>query len=110
MNFLNDQDTRWQDLGLCVDLADDTMFPDREDIELPPLPDGVPYVDEEAAVTVLFDAAVAEAKIICGQCPVASDCLAYALANKIEYGIWGGNPPAERFELNGRMSTLGGAA
>jgi WhiB family transcriptional regulator, redox-sensing transcriptional regulator len=39
---------------------------------------------------------VARAKLICAACPVASQCLDYALANRQEYGIWGGLTEQER--------------
>jgi len=37
------------------------------------------------------------AKNICGTCPVAIDCLEWALENaEIKYGVWGGKNPNER--------------
>lgn len=36
------------------------------------------------------------AKRICGDCPVAPQCLAYALDTRNRYGIWGGTTPDER--------------
>lgn len=32
----------------------------------------------------------------CGVCAVQSECLTYALVNRIDYGIWGGNTEKER--------------
>jgi WhiB family redox-sensing transcriptional regulator len=32
----------------------------------------------------------ADAKAICGTCPVKQECLDFALENRIEFGIWGG--------------------
>jgi len=45
-----------------------------------------------------------EAKTLCGQCnPVAkNDCLTFAMANKIQYGIWGGLTQDERKNLRRR--------
>lgn len=40
--------------------------------------------------------AVAEAKSVCQTCPVRVACLAWALKNKQEFGIWGGKTPWER--------------
>jgi WhiB family redox-sensing transcriptional regulator len=38
----------------------------------------------------------AEAKAICGRCPVRPDCLAYALDAREDYGVWGGATEDER--------------
>lgn len=35
------------------------------------------------------------AKQICRACPVQPDCLAYALANREKWGIWGGLPQSK---------------
>jgi WhiB family transcriptional regulator, redox-sensing transcriptional regulator len=40
-----------------------------------------------------------EAKAICANCPVASDCLAWALRVGEPDGIWGGTTPEERRHL-----------
>jgi WhiB family redox-sensing transcriptional regulator len=39
------------------------------------------------------------AKAVCRECPVREDCLEYALANGIRYGIWGGTSERERKRL-----------
>lgn len=39
---------------------------------------------------------VAAAKAICAQCPVAGDCLTWALRAGEPTGIWGGTTPGER--------------
>ncbi len=36
------------------------------------------------------------AKVICRNCPVIAECLADALDNRIEYGVWGGMTERER--------------
>lgn len=36
------------------------------------------------------------ARAICEICPVAADCLEYAIANDIDHGMWGGRTPTER--------------
>ncbi len=33
---------------------------------------------------------VASAEAICARCPVRTECLQFALANHIAYGVWGG--------------------
>lgn len=44
-------------------------------------------------------AAQNRAKVICGQCPVRTECLAEALDNNIEWGVWGGMTERERRAL-----------
>ena len=36
------------------------------------------------------------AKNICRKCPVAAECLMYAISNKESFGIWGSFAPKER--------------
>jgi WhiB family redox-sensing transcriptional regulator len=36
------------------------------------------------------------AKIICKACPVRTECLADALDNQVEFGVWGGMTERER--------------
>lgn len=43
-----------------------------------------------------------EAKKICQQCDVKSECLDYALANDERFGIWGGLSERERRRLRRR--------
>ncbi|MEQ4608337.1 WhiB family transcriptional regulator [Streptomyces sp. SAS_281] len=70
-------DTSWHTRGAChgmdVEDADAVFFPLPRDHE-----------------------AIAEAKELCGWCPVRSDCLNYALENVLKEGIWGGLTEAER--------------
>jgi WhiB family redox-sensing transcriptional regulator len=39
---------------------------------------------------------VAQAKAICAGCPVRRQCLDFATANDLGYGIWGGTTPEDR--------------
>ncbi len=39
---------------------------------------------------------VDRARRICGTCPVQNVCLEYALANRIDHGVWGGTSERER--------------
>ena len=39
------------------------------------------------------------ARSVCGGCPVRSECLAEALDNRIEWGVWGGMTERERRAL-----------
>ena len=40
-----------------------------------------------------------KAKAICATCPVRTECLAEALDNRIEWGVWGGMTERERRAL-----------
>ena len=42
---------------------------------------------------------VAQAREVCGACPVMDDCLRYALATNQTEGIWGGMTGSERRRL-----------
>ncbi len=44
-------------------------------------------------------AAQHRAKRVCASCPVRVDCLAEALDNRMEFGIWGGMTERERRSL-----------
>ncbi|WP_017573260.1 WhiB family transcriptional regulator [Nocardiopsis halotolerans] len=44
-------------------------------------------------------AAQHRAKLICRDCPVRTECLADALDNRIEFGVWGGMTERERRAL-----------
>lgn len=43
------------------------------------------------------------ARAVCRECPVRLECLRYALANREQFGIWGGTSERERRRLR-RMS------
>ena len=64
-------DTDWMTHGLCRQVAPSTFFPS----------DGV---------------GVEVAKRICGNCPMQAPCLEYALAERIDHGVWGGASERER--------------
>ena len=44
-------------------------------------------------------AAQREVKVVCLACPVRMECLAEALDNRIEFGVWGGMTERERRAL-----------
>jgi WhiB family redox-sensing transcriptional regulator len=50
---------------------------------------------------VLFQRGAAQnlAKLVCRNCPVRAQCLADALDNRVEYGVWGGMTERERRAL-----------
>jgi WhiB family transcriptional regulator, redox-sensing transcriptional regulator len=64
-------DSDWMQHGLCRQLAPSTFFPN----------DGV---------------GVEVARRICATCPVQEPCLEYALAERIDHGVWGGTSERER--------------
>jgi WhiB family transcriptional regulator, redox-sensing transcriptional regulator len=64
-------DTIWMQLGNCRDRPPAMFFPS----------DGV---------------GVDRARRICADCPVKGRCLEYALANRIDHGVWGGTSERER--------------
>jgi WhiB family redox-sensing transcriptional regulator len=49
------------------------------------------------------DKMTAEARTICGSCPVRRQCLAYAVTADEPFGIWGGLDPEERRSLRRRL-------
>jgi WhiB family redox-sensing transcriptional regulator len=46
---------------------------------------------------------VAEAKAICATCPVTAQCLAHALEQDEDRGVWGGLTPNERAAIRDRQ-------
>lgn len=38
----------------------------------------------------------AEAKLVCRSCPVAEECLEFAIVTRQKFGVWGGLSPDER--------------
>ncbi|MDX3854873.1 WhiB family transcriptional regulator [Streptomyces sp. AK02-01A] len=47
---------------------------------------------------------IAQAKKLCGKCPVKRDCFNYALDNEIRTGLWGGLTEAERRPWHAKIS------
>jgi WhiB family redox-sensing transcriptional regulator len=53
----------------------------------------------------------AAAKAVCAGCPVTGECLEWALANDVRYGVWGGLSAPQRGGIRrwrGSASTVGG--
>jgi WhiB family redox-sensing transcriptional regulator len=42
---------------------------------------------------------IARAKAVCGECPVADDCMAFAIETNQTDGVWGGATAKERSRL-----------
>jgi len=55
----------------------------------------------ESDPDLLFQRGAAQnlAKLVCRSCPVRTECLADALDNRVEYGVWGGMTERERRAL-----------
>src|SRR3954451_3510452 len=69
----------WRTASACRDLDSNLFFPAGE--------------TGPAAIQI------AQAKSICAQCPVANECLEFALATHQDYGIWGGTTEDERRQI-----------
>lgn len=74
-------DTSWMARGACADHPTDLWFP------LEPSGRHGGNVGRTEA---------AKAKAVCATCPVVDECATYAIANREEYGVWGGLDEAER--------------
>lgn len=76
-------DTEWMAQGKCRELPPAMFFPS----------DGL---------------GVQVAQRVCRDCPVSEHCLEYALANRIDHGIWGGRSERERRRIlrRRRMSVV----
>lgn len=72
-------DTSWMANGNCANKAPDFFFPS----------DGV---------------GVELARHVCATCPVKTQCLEYALENRIDHGVWGGTSERERRRILKRRS------
>lgn len=69
----------WQEAAACLG---------REDVDFFPTPDDA--------------AGIERARAVCAGCPVADDCLAFAIETNQSEGIWGGMTAAERQPLRRR--------
>ena len=78
-------DSDWMQHGLCRQLAPSAFFPN----------DGV---------------GVEVARRICATCPVQEPCLEYALAERIDHGVWGGASERERRRIAKRRRQEAAAA
>lgn len=69
------RDPRWTEGAVCAQTDPELFFDER------------PYT-------------VATAKGLCGVCPIREDCLATAMAEFEQWGMWGGLTATERFQLH----------
>lgn len=66
----------WRDAAACAGTAEVDFFPDPADLS-----------------------AISAAKALCATCPVAGECLTWAIETNQSEGIWGGHTPTERRSL-----------
>lgn len=71
---MTDTDNTWRDQALCAQVGGDLFFPGWHDSTTP-------------------------VKRICAECPVAAQCLTYALNNEPDFGIFAGLTARERRQL-----------
>jgi len=83
-------DDLWRDRALCRDTDPDLFFP----------------VGTTGNALVQIE----HAKAVCGQCPVTSDCLDFALSTNQDSGVWGGLSEEERRVIRRRRAAAQRAA
>lgn len=72
--------TPWREAAACLEVQNEvSFFPDKEDL-----------------------GSIFKAKAICATCPVADECLSWALETNQSEGIWGGHSAKERRKLRRR--------
>lgn len=69
---------------------------DQDEVELQWMRDGNCRNYPPAAFFPSDGVGVDAARRICTTCPVQERCLEYALANRIDHGVWGGSSERER--------------
>ena len=69
----------WREAAACLDTPGVDFFPEPADL-----------------------AAISRAKAVCAGCPVAGECLTWAVETNQTDGIWGGHTPAERRAIRRR--------
>lgn len=69
----------WREAAACAETPEVEFFPDPADV-----------------------AAISAAKEVCAGCPVADQCLSYAIETNQTEGIWGGHTPKERRTIRRR--------
>ena len=82
-------DEGWRIHAACRGENPELFFPDTDGHRH--------YTRETRALT-------AQARALCARCSVCADCLAYALAVDLRYGIWGGLTSGERANLTGQKA------
>ena len=88
--LLGSADYTWRQDAICRDTDPDLFFP----------------VGTTGYAVLQID----RAKQVCGECPVSSDCLQYALDTNQDSGIWGGTSEEERRDIRRRLAGRAKAA
>lgn len=87
--------TDWRERAKCRELGT-AITPDRDPFFLPDtVGQGRQSVRRQSGKT---------AKWYCARCPVAAECLAYALAKDVRHGIWAGLDASELARLRQRQA------
>ena len=72
--------TPWREAAACLAVTDEvSFFPSKEDL-----------------------VGIARSKAVCSTCPVADECLTWAIESNQSEGIWGGHTPKERRAIRRR--------
>lgn len=72
--------TPWREAAACLDVTNQvSFFPEGEDL-----------------------GGIARAKAVCAGCPVADECLSWAIETNQSEGIWGGHTAKERRTIRRR--------
>ena len=70
----------WRESAACLSVTDEvSFFPDAED-----------------------EVGIARAKAVCATCPVAAECLTWAVETNQSEGVWGGHTARERRAIRRR--------
>jgi WhiB family redox-sensing transcriptional regulator len=85
-----DEEVAWQDRALCRH-GDPNLF----------------FAPPQAETKDERLAREAQAKAVCGTCPVREACLRFALTTREPYGVWGGMSEGERRRLLEREREAG---
>ena len=75
----------YQEITEPITWRDDAACRERPDVDFFPFPEDVH--------------AISRAKEVCAICPVAEECLVYAIRTRQGDGVWGGHTPKERAKL-----------
>jgi WhiB family transcriptional regulator, redox-sensing transcriptional regulator len=81
LGFADTRELAWQGAALCAETDPEAFFPEA----------GQP---------------ARAAKRVCDACPVRAECLEYAVANGVMFGIWGGLTERERRPLGAQHLDL----